>query len=76
MGATTLNVWLRFFAWLWKTDWFGEGYRPANRLDDDALSEHLKRDLGFMEGRSRIGQGIERQSDELREALRQLPRPL
>lgn len=76
MGATTLNVWLRIFAWLWKTDWYGEGYTPSNRLHDEELSDHMKRDLGFSEGRNRIGPEPERQSDELREALRSLPRPL
>ncbi len=76
MGATALNVWLRIFAWLWNTDWFGEGYTPSSTLHDEELSDHLKRDLGFSEGRNRIGPEPVQQSAELREALRMLPRPL
>jgi len=76
MGATALNVWLRIFAWLWNTDWFGKGYTPSNTLHDEELSDHLKRDLGLIEGRNRLGQQPVQLSDELREALRQSPRPL
>ncbi|MDQ1196318.1 hypothetical protein [Agrobacterium sp. SORGH_AS 787] len=50
MGAMALNAWLRIFAWLWNTDWFGEGYKPSDTLHDEELSDHLKRDLGFIEG--------------------------
>jgi len=76
MGAMALNAWLRIFAWLWNTDWFGEGYKPSDTLHDEELSDHLKRDLGFIEGRNRIGPETVQQSDELREALRTSPRPL
>ena len=76
MGAVALSAWLRFFAWLWDVDWFSRTGISENRLQENDLSDHAKRDLGLMDGRDRIGPEREGQSDELREALLRQPRPL
>lgn len=76
MGAVALSAWLRLFAWLWDVDWFSKAGSQADEILEDDLNDHVKRDLGIMDGRDRIGPEPARQSDELREALLRQPRPL
>ncbi len=76
MGAVALSAWLRLFAWLWDVDWFSKVGSQADEIREDDLNNHVKRDLGIMDGRDRIGPEHVRQSDELREALLRQPRPL
>ncbi len=76
MGTVALSVWLRFFAWLWDTDWFARSVLTHDELQGDELQDHLKRDLGLLDGRDQIGPERTRQSDELRKALRLPPRSL
>lgn len=76
MGSVAFSAWLRPFAWLWSADWFSPSTVQLDGLQEDELQDHLKRDLGLLDGRDQIGPGRVRQSDELREALRQMPRPL
>ncbi len=76
MSTAAFSVWPRLFARLWTAEWFvRKSARPGNSQEDE-LQDHIKRDLGLLDGRAQIGPGREQQSDELREALRLLPRSL
>lgn len=75
MRAATLRAWPRFGALLRlleKLNWKHE----EKGVQEEDLNDHVRRDLGLMDGRDRIGPGHARQSDELREALRLPPRML
>lgn len=76
MRTAALSVWPRLFARLWILDWFTRKSAQSNPSQEDEMQDHIKRDLGLLDGRDQIGPGRGRQSDELREALRLLPRSL
>lgn len=76
MRAAAFSVWPRLFARVWSLDWFSGKSIRVNSSQEDEMQDHIKRDLGLLDGRHGIGPQPERQSDELREALRRQPRPL
>lgn len=76
MRTAAFSVWPRLFARAWILDWFSEKSIEVSPSQEDEMQDHIKRDLGLLDGRDQIGPGRARQSDELREALRMLPRSL
>lgn len=76
MRTAAFSVWPRLFARAWILDWFSEKSIEVSPSQEDEMQDHIKRDLGLLDGRDPIGPGRLRQSDELREALRMLPRSL
>ncbi len=76
MRTAALSVWPRLFARPWILDWFARRSAQVSPSQEDEIQDHIKRDLGLLDGRDQIGPGRVRQSDELREALRLLPRSL
>ncbi len=76
MRTAAFSVWPRLFARAWILDWFSKTSAQVSPSQEDEIQDHIKRDLGLLDGRDQIGPGRERQSDELREALRMLPRSL
>lgn len=76
MSTVAFRVWPRLYAWLWSVEWLPFQAVRCRDAGEDELPDHLKRDLGLLDGRHGIGPQPERQSDELREALRRQPRPL
>ena len=76
MRTAAFSVWPRLFARARILDWFFEKTTGVIPSQEDEKQDHIKRDLGLLDGRDPIGPGRLRQSDELREALRMLPRSL
>ncbi len=76
MRTVALSVWPRLFARLWTREWLARKPAQAGDPQHDEMPDHLKRDLGLLDGRDRVGPEMTRQTDELREALRLLPRSL
>ncbi|SCX26831.1 hypothetical protein DSM25558_4093 [Agrobacterium sp. DSM 25558] len=76
MRTAAFSVLPRLFARAWILDWFSEKSIGMSPSQEDEMQDHIKRDLGLLDGRDRIGPGRARQSDELREAIRLLPRSL
>ncbi len=76
MRTAAFSVWPRLFARAWSLDWFSKTSAQVSPSQQDEMHDHIKRDLGLLDGRDQIGAGRVRQSDELREALRLLPRSL
>lgn len=74
MRATALRAWPRLFAWL-RLPELPDHSIEKNRVEED-ISDHIKRDLGLLDGRNGIGPGKMQLSDELREAIRLQPRSL
>lgn len=76
MRTAAFSVWPRLLARLWIGMKFPRHVPMRRDCPEEELPDHLKRDLGLLDGRERVGPGRARQSDEMREALRLLPRPL
>lgn len=76
MRTVASSVWPRLFARAWSLDWFSKKSVQVSPSQEDEMQDHIKRDLGLLDGRDQIGPGRARQSDELREALRLLSRSL
>ncbi len=74
MRAASLRAWPRFGALLRLFEILAQIVPDAT--PDEDMSDHLMRDIGFMDGRDGKGPGRARRSDKLREALRLPPRPL
>ena len=76
MRTAAFSVWPRLFARLWTGERFPRHVVIPLDCPEEELPDHLKRDLGLLDGRDRVGPGQGWQSDAMREALRLLPRPL
>lgn len=76
MRTAAFRVWPRLLARLWIGMRFPRYVTIPQDCPEEELPDHLKRDLGLLDGREGVGPGRRRQSDAMREALRLLPRPL
>lgn len=76
MRTAAFSVWPRLFARLSTVEKFSRQVAKTRDCPEEELPDHLKRDLGLLDGREGVGPGRARQSDAMREALRLLPRQL
>lgn len=76
MSTAAFSVWPRLLARLWIGMKFPRHVTVRRDCPEEELQDHLKRDLGLLDGREGVGPGRRRQSDAMREALALPLRPL
>lgn len=76
MRTAAFSVWPRLFARLSTVEIFSRQVAKTRDCSEEELPDHIKRDLGLLDGRERVGPETAKPSDDMREALRLLPRPL
>ena len=76
MRTAAFSVWPRLLSRLWIGMKFPRHVTVRRDCPEEELHDHLKRDLGLLDGREGVGPGRGRQSDAMREALALPPRPL